>query len=334
VWVKMGLWPFHRWLTYAHSLSPIANGWFFLTLMPNLGLYLLYRIQPLLANPVSLSPILRWLSLGTAAVLLYLYINQKSGDENRILIMAIHASLAVTFAAQQCLRVIPVMLYVSALRTSFPMVEKIERRVPRIILSGTIGCSNVIFWGATMLHENTVLPPTQVIFLGSILVCMSVWTFAHLYVGQFPLVSDRKEQVMLSTAGQRSEKFTKQISVTYQIGKKVQDWVVGMFELDVPEKLLSVVTLSVTNVSRWLYRIFEQNTLEKSVSSVAGGILAGGRWLYEVIEFASLEGFLRVIKRFIQALSLRLQRWHTGKLRLNLLWVVLCIVAAVLMLAM
>ncbi|MCD6285144.1 MAG: hypothetical protein J7M39_04435, partial [Anaerolineae bacterium] len=64
VWVKTGAWPFHRWQAAADDLSPLTSAWLYGVAMPNLGLYLLYRITPLLA----LNPLFGPLTLGLSSI--------------------------------------------------------------------------------------------------------------------------------------------------------------------------------------------------------------------------------------------------------------------------
>jgi hypothetical protein len=64
VWVKTGAWPFYRWQAAADGLSPLTGAWLYGVAMPNLGLYLLYRITPLLA----LNPLFGTLTLGLSCI--------------------------------------------------------------------------------------------------------------------------------------------------------------------------------------------------------------------------------------------------------------------------
>ena len=60
VWIKTAAWPTDGWLQVTKDLSSVSGGWLYGLLMPNLGLYLLYRVTPL----VSRDPIVSWLALG------------------------------------------------------------------------------------------------------------------------------------------------------------------------------------------------------------------------------------------------------------------------------
>jgi NADH-quinone oxidoreductase subunit L len=64
VWVKVGAWPMHIWLQIGERLPFVSRVWLFATSMPVLGLYLLYRVVPLLQ---TVSP-LREVVLAAAAI--------------------------------------------------------------------------------------------------------------------------------------------------------------------------------------------------------------------------------------------------------------------------
>ena len=64
VWVKVGGWPVHLWLQAGEHLSLFSHSWLFATLMPNLGLYLLYRVTPLLAHAGGM----QWAVYGVGAL--------------------------------------------------------------------------------------------------------------------------------------------------------------------------------------------------------------------------------------------------------------------------
>ncbi|MGC9522830.1 MAG: proton-conducting transporter membrane subunit [Anaerolineae bacterium] len=49
-WVKLGVWPFHQWLAGGRALPLPVRGWVFATVMPQLGLYLLYRVSPIITG--------------------------------------------------------------------------------------------------------------------------------------------------------------------------------------------------------------------------------------------------------------------------------------------
>jgi NADH:ubiquinone oxidoreductase subunit 5 (subunit L)/multisubunit Na+/H+ antiporter MnhA subunit len=68
VWVKLGGWPFHVWQQAGRRLTLFSHSWLYASLMPNLGLYLLYRVTPLLALAAPLATAALWIGSATAAL--------------------------------------------------------------------------------------------------------------------------------------------------------------------------------------------------------------------------------------------------------------------------
>ena len=69
VWVKVGAWPFDRWLAIGRRLPAATGAWLTAIMMPNLGLYLLYRITPLLTLSTAQRAVL-WISGASALPML------------------------------------------------------------------------------------------------------------------------------------------------------------------------------------------------------------------------------------------------------------------------
>ncbi len=69
VWVKVGLWPFHLWLHAGHRLPFVARAWLYATVLPSLGLYLLYRVAPLLVDNEILRMAMFGIGIGGVAMM-------------------------------------------------------------------------------------------------------------------------------------------------------------------------------------------------------------------------------------------------------------------------
>ena len=78
VWVKVGAWPFHGWLQTGRRLTLASHAWTYATVMPNLGLYLLYRVTPLLVLQPAMQQWVLW--LGTAGALIALIVALMQAD--------------------------------------------------------------------------------------------------------------------------------------------------------------------------------------------------------------------------------------------------------------
>ena len=64
VWIKQGAWPLHFWMRAGRRLAPVSRIWLYGIVMPNLGMYLLYRVSPLLVALQPLRVVLFWLGVG------------------------------------------------------------------------------------------------------------------------------------------------------------------------------------------------------------------------------------------------------------------------------
>jgi NADH-quinone oxidoreductase subunit L len=99
VWVKLGGWPFHLWSRSSRHLSPASHAWLYATAVPNLGLYLLYRVTPLLAHAGPLKTAALW--LGTAGALVASVLTLARPEPRRAMttIGAAQAGLALVLGA-------------------------------------------------------------------------------------------------------------------------------------------------------------------------------------------------------------------------------------------
>lgn len=99
VWVKTGLWPFHRWQSTASDLPPVTGAWLYGLAMPNLGLYLLYRTMPLFTTASWILGIGIFLAvLGVATILLRSLLQQR-GRMDSASVGTILSTVALLIAA-------------------------------------------------------------------------------------------------------------------------------------------------------------------------------------------------------------------------------------------
>ena len=86
--------------------------------------------------------------------------------------------------------------------------------------------------------------------------------------------------------------------------------------------------------ARLTYRVVERDGLEGLLRGSVRVVVDEARVTYRVVEHEGLEGFPRHSVQAVLALSRGLQRWHTGRLRRNLLWVVASLALVVLTLVL
>jgi formate hydrogenlyase subunit 3/multisubunit Na+/H+ antiporter MnhD subunit len=77
VWVKSGGWPFSLWLQAGSQLPSRSRTWLYATVMPNLGLYLLYRVTPLLAASGPVRGAALWIGAGSAMLAAFVVLFQS-----------------------------------------------------------------------------------------------------------------------------------------------------------------------------------------------------------------------------------------------------------------
>ena len=110
---------------------------------------------------------------------------------------------------------------------------------------------------------------------------------------------------------------------------RIAQQVRGIVEVGVLEQLVTDIPQAILNTSRWLYRFVEMGILERLVTDIPQAILYTSRWLYRVVEQGTLEGAVRASARVTLSAGRWSQRRHTGRLRWNLVWVVVAFVMAV-----
>jgi len=100
------------------------------------------------------------------------------------------------------------------------------------------------------------------------------------------------------------------------------------------EGLLRHSVRAVVDGARVTLRVVEHKGLEGLLRRVVQVVVDGARIAHRVVEQDSLEGLLRRVVRAVLVLGRGLQRWHTGRLRRNLLWVAVSLALAVLTLVL
>jgi formate hydrogenlyase subunit 3/multisubunit Na+/H+ antiporter MnhD subunit len=98
-WVKSGGWPFHLWSQVGRRLSLVSQAWLYATVMPNLGMYLLYRVTPLLAVAGPLRTVALWVGACSTALAALLALTQADLRDMMVYVGAAQGGLALFIAA-------------------------------------------------------------------------------------------------------------------------------------------------------------------------------------------------------------------------------------------
>ncbi len=114
VWVKVGAWPFYGWQRLGMTRLPLAGAWMYGILMPQLGLYLLYRVTPLVSGGGGM--LLLVLALASGAVAALLWSRADRGPSSSLIYGgAILGSLGLAVAGLGFVAGVSILLIVGAL---------------------------------------------------------------------------------------------------------------------------------------------------------------------------------------------------------------------------
>jgi hypothetical protein len=171
VWVKAGAWPFHGWQRVGVTHLPAAAAWLYGTLMPQLGLYLLYRVTPLMALGGIITLVLLVLGLGSSVVTVVLWLRAaRSATSLQVYGGALLGSLGIAFAALGSVAGVSTILIAGVLfrlgmalwrmaRASSPEFAVAGVLDSSVVMQGTLGRGLVgtvrsFMSGAQVLHDT------------------------------------------------------------------------------------------------------------------------------------------------------------------------------------
>ena len=107
----------------------------------------------------------------------------------------------------------------------------------------------------------------------------------------------------------------------------------AVVEVGIAEQIIALAVRIVVHGARAAWTV-EHTGLEGIMSRSVRAVVDGALVTYRVVEQEGLEGFLRRSVRAVLVLDRGLQRWHTGRLRRNLLWVAVSLALVVLTLVL
>ena len=103
----------------------------------------------------------------------------------------------------------------------------------------------------------------------------------------------------------------------------------AVVEVGIAERIIALIVRVVVDGARVAWAV-EHRGLEGVINRSARAVVNGAHVAHRIVEQRGLEGILRGAVRTVMALSRALQRWHTGRMRRNLLWVPIALALAVL----
>ena len=108
----------------------------------------------------------------------------------------------------------------------------------------------------------------------------------------------------------------------------------AVVEVGIAEQIVTLAVRAVVDGARVTHRVVEHKGLDGLLHRSVRAMVDGASVTYRVVEHEGLEGFLHRSVRAVLVLGRGLQRWHTGRLRRNLLWVAASLALVVLTLVL
>lgn len=255
-WVKLAAWPFHTWALPGRLVSLPSQSWFLATILPNLGLYLLYRSVPLISQEPSLQVIPLWSS-------------------------AISAGMAtlLAFASRE-------------MRTSLIFFGALAGSIMLHAAAG--GNQEFVWWGLI------VLPPLRLALF-----------FASDSVTRFQSKTRKRlAAIMFITGGLSLALFIQLLSI-------------GGMRSEVSPMIWIIPQITVAVLGIWTLvktRDLLEGKLDRSIENAERS--KEDRPFARFIQWVSMEKVFALFGQGIFWITRAFQRWHTGRLRNNLVWVV------------
>lgn len=180
VWIKLGGWPLHLWSQVGGWLSFGSHAWLYATVMPNLGLYLLYRVTPLLtlAGPVQTATM--WIGAAGAVVSMFIALTQADRRAALVYVGAGYGGVALFAAASGLKWVVWLSLLIATpvRLLLFLVTDAAQRAVSaaqRRTLAGLLalgGLCGVAFGALTTWWARQSGAPLDVLFVAEIAVAL------------------------------------------------------------------------------------------------------------------------------------------------------------------
>ncbi len=251
VWVKTGAWPFHHWQAAADGLSPLTGAWLYGVAMPNLGLYLLYRITPLLA----LNPLFGQLTLGLSCIGILAVTGRLLGGRSRsqvpVQMNAVLGCVALGIAATGHQGVLPWLLLIATpLRLAVWLAMRGQPSRPEPA-AGTIGQTSPEDWLLRLARAVNLLVEDRILRQGVLKLWRAVMGTARLF---YRLSERDTVELWRATMGTAR--------VFYRVGERDGDTL-----------LVRATARSALSISDWLQRN-HTGRLRKNLQWVVLGFIA------------------------------------------------------------
>ncbi|MGC9394959.1 MAG: proton-conducting transporter membrane subunit [Anaerolineae bacterium] len=361
VWVKIGAWPFESWQQVGEQFDSASHGWTYATVMPNLGLYLLYRITPLLSQHPVLRAWVLWPSLGGMTLVTVLALLRRDLRPALVYLNAAQGGLALCLAAEGLQGLIATLLLVmTPLRLLFlwgsnVFQEQASRR--RQMAGALIGISGVALTGFNVylvwqlaqtayvkitltrsLIQAGVLQPALPVLWEMTRAVLIPWPAVMLLTAIVILMGGRYLKAALGALSNQTaipqepaplrQKTTSLERTLGKLAGGLRTWL----EVGLLERAITGIPDVVLKFAKSVHSLLEAGLLERVIARTPRAVTDSAALLHRVVEHRGLEGTLRGTAKGVLTFNRWIQDRHTGRLRANLQWVFVVLLLIVAML--
>ena len=336
VWVKIGAWPFEGWQQVGEQFDLTSHAWIYATVMPNLGLYLLYRVTPLLALQPVLQTWVLWLGLGGMVLVTIAALLRSDLRSALVYLNAAQAGLALYLAAGGLYKlIITLMVVMTPLRLLLLWSsDLIQNESPRTRRTGGtfIGMAGLLLTGfngyfVVKLAQAASTPWPALIIL--VIIALAV---GGRYLAAAVRVWTTKPERVSETHQVWQPDILRQTTSLERILGNLAESVRTWLEVGLLERVIMEIPRAVLKLAEGIHTRLEAGLLERVITQTPRLVTEGAALLHRVVEQQGLEGTLRGTAKGVFRVNRWIQDRHTGRLRANLQWVfvVLLLIVAVL----
>jgi len=360
VWVKVGAWPFESWQQVGEQFDVASHGWTYATVMPNLGLYLLYRITPLLALQPTLRAWILWLSLGGMILVTVLALLKRDLHPALVYLNAAQGGLALCLAAEGLQGLIVTLLLVTTplrllfLWSSHVIHEEASRR--RRVAGALTSASGVLLTGfnaylvwqlaqtayvkitlTRSLIQAGILRPTLPVLWEMTRSAFIPWPVVILLASIVVLMGGRYLKAAMAALTNKAvipqePAVLRQTTFLDRALGNLAEGVRAWFEVGLLERVITGIPDAVLKFAESTHGWLEAGLLERIIARTPRAVTDSAALLHRVVEHQGLEGALRGTAKGVFKFNRWIQNQHTGRLRANLQWVFVVLLLIVAML--
>jgi hypothetical protein len=314
VMVKTAIWPFDRWLRCTAAGKNQMPHWIPAFLMPTLGLYLLYRIRPILQSQISLQVSTALLILGLLLVILAASVFRRASYNRFTLFNSLAGSMAIFLTAFVPGQVLP--FYFLGL-LGFRLVLWFEQRLPGRLRT----------WAAPgwflLLHAGMIpfLPkaPLMILILWGIMTLLTTW-----WGSAFQAPSQNRDVAFapwISTSLQRMRRWENNIWLS--LADALQSAAGGLYrwvEIRIFSYGFTRASDAFVRIADWLQVGLEEN-LERLWKGLGHKLLALSKATLHQLEDPQGDKMTDFSENLIQSLDEQEQQEGFKSFRWDLIWV-------------